>query len=120
MATYEAVTESFSKLSITHTTITHTVVTDNKTWITELASTAPKDITYHVTKTLVLKPKTAKTGPVTPVVIVALDETETSISALGKKLGFKEPRLANEDLLKEVFGVDKDSGRLGFLLVWCY
>ncbi|RUS26502.1 hypothetical protein BC938DRAFT_470686 [Jimgerdemannia flammicorona] len=109
MATYEAVTKSFSELSITHTTVTHTVVTDNKTWTNQLVTVAPPNITYHVTKSLVLKPKTAKTGPVTPVVVVALEETETPLAPLGKKLGFKEPRFANEELLQEVFGVNKDS-----------
>ncbi|KAJ1645839.1 hypothetical protein IWQ61_010269 [Dispira simplex] len=60
------------------------------------------------TKTLVLKPKAAKSAPTTPVVIVALEQTQTNLSALAKQLQVKEMRLANEDLLKEFFGVTKD------------
>ncbi|RKP36619.1 hypothetical protein BJ085DRAFT_30053, partial [Dimargaris cristalligena] len=59
-------------------------------------------------KTLVLKPKTAKSAPVTPVMIVALDDTPTNLSALAKQLGLKEMRFANEDLLKSFFQVSKD------------
>ena len=44
-----------------------------------------------------------------PVVVIAQEETETSSAALGKKLNLKELRLANAELLKEFFGVDKDS-----------
>ena len=44
-----------------------------------------------------------------PVVVITQEETETSSAALGKKLNLKELRLANAELLKEFFGVDKDS-----------
>ncbi|KAG1800638.1 uncharacterized protein BJ212DRAFT_1497976 [Suillus subaureus] len=60
-------------------------------------------------KTLVDKPKTAKTAIPVPVVVIAREETETSSSALGKKLNLKELRLASEDLLAEFFALDKDS-----------
>ena len=55
------------------------------------------------------KPKTAKGATVIPVVVFAREETDTNSAALGKKLNLKELRLASEDLLKEFFGVDKDS-----------
>ncbi|KAJ1928736.1 hypothetical protein IWQ60_001785 [Tieghemiomyces parasiticus] len=59
-------------------------------------------------KTLVLKPKTAKSAAVTPVMIVALDETSTNLTALAKHLNLKEMRFANEDLLQSFFQVNKD------------
>ncbi|KAJ1974511.1 hypothetical protein H4R35_003572 [Dimargaris xerosporica] len=61
------------------------------------------------TKTLVLKPKTAKSAPVTPVVVVALEQTATNLSALAKHLALKDMRMANEDLLLDVFAVGKDA-----------
>ena len=58
---------------------------------------------------LVFKPKTAKGATVTPVVVVAREETETQAAALGKKIGAKEMRLAQDDLLLETFKLDKNS-----------
>ena len=64
---------------------------------------------FDLLKVLVFKPKTAKTATPVPVVIIAGEETETNANAVGKKLNLKELRLASEDLLKDFFGVDKDS-----------
>lgn len=107
MATFEAVLESLSKLSITPKSVSHEAVSDNKAWTEALKNT--NDVTFEITKTLILKPKTAKTAPTTPVVVVALDSTETNATALGKKLSLKDCRFANEDLLKETFQVSKES-----------
>ncbi|KDQ10336.1 hypothetical protein BOTBODRAFT_36241 [Botryobasidium botryosum FD-172 SS1] len=71
-----------------------------------LASNAPDALKA---KTLVFKPKTAKNATPVPVIVIADHKTETSSSALGKKLSLKELRLASEDLLKEFFSVDKDA-----------
>lgn len=49
------------------------------------------------------KPKTAKSATPTPVLIVSLESTEYSSSAIGKLLNLKELRLASEDLIKETF-----------------
>lgn len=91
--------------------ITHDPVTSPQSWKSTLQSTKSSDIpeTYDLLKVLVFKPKTAKTATPVPVVVIAGEETETNASALGKKLGLKEMRLANGDLLTEFFGVDKDS-----------
>ena len=45
---------------------------------------------FELIKTLVFKPKTAKTATPIPVVVIARDETETSSGALGKRLNLKE------------------------------
>ncbi|CDR46604.1 CYFA0S24e00936g1_1 [Cyberlindnera fabianii] len=57
------------------------------------------------TKTLVFKPKTAKTAVPVPVVVVALQTTQTPAGAIAAAAGVKEPRLAKEDLVQEFFGV---------------
>ncbi|ODQ77640.1 hypothetical protein BABINDRAFT_163357 [Babjeviella inositovora NRRL Y-12698] len=57
------------------------------------------------TKTLVFKPKTAKTATPVPVVVIALAETATNTKLIATAAGVKEPRLANEDLVQEFFGV---------------
>ncbi|KAG5219842.1 prolyl-tRNA synthetase [Salix suchowensis] len=64
---------------------------------------------FELIKTLVFKPKTAKSATPVPVVVVAREETETNSGSLGKKLNLKELRLANEDLLKDFFSLDKNS-----------
>jgi prolyl-tRNA synthetase len=107
MATFDAVLETLSKLSVSPKSVSHDAVSDNKAWTEALNNT--NDVTFEITKTLILKPKTAKTAPVTPVVVVALDATETNATALGKKLSLKDCRFANEDLLKETFQVTKEA-----------
>lgn len=55
------------------------------------------------TKTLVFKPKTAKTATPVPVVLFALQSTNTPSSVVAKAAGVKEPRLANDDLVQQFF-----------------
>ncbi|KAF8169918.1 hypothetical protein K438DRAFT_1854963 [Mycena galopus ATCC 62051] len=64
-------------------------------------SIAPAAHPFELIKTLVYKPKTAKTATPVPVVVIARDDTETNSGAIGKKLNLKEMRLASEDLLTE-------------------
>ncbi|KAG5457870.1 MAG: hypothetical protein BJ554DRAFT_2011 [Olpidium bornovanus] len=94
-------------------TVSHRAAPDSAAWRAELEGTArgKEGPPYLATKTLVFKPKAAKTAAVTPVVLVALESTETNASALARKLGLKEMRLAAEDLLKDFFGADKTCGR---------
>ncbi|KAF9452808.1 prolyl-tRNA synthetase [Macrolepiota fuliginosa MF-IS2] len=90
-------------------TVDHPHANSPQAWRDALAATtaAPKD--FQLIKTLVYKPKTAKTATPVPVVVVARDETETSSSAIGKALNLKELRLGSEDLLTEFFSLDKNS-----------
>lgn len=55
------------------------------------------------TKTLVFKPKTAKLATPVPVVVFALQATQTPSSLIAKAAGVKEPRLAKDDLVEEFF-----------------
>lgn len=55
------------------------------------------------TKTLIFKPKTAKTATPVPVVVFALQSTNTPSGLVAKAAGVKEPRLAKDDLIIEFF-----------------
>lgn len=55
------------------------------------------------TKTLVFKPKTAKSAVAVPLVVFALQATATPAGAIAKAAGVKEPRLAKDDLIQEFF-----------------
>lgn len=57
------------------------------------------------TKTLVFKPKTAKTATPVPIVVFALHSTSTPSGIIASNAGVKDPRLAKEDLVQEFFGV---------------
>ncbi|KIM85742.1 hypothetical protein PILCRDRAFT_65955 [Piloderma croceum F 1598] len=110
MSALEYITQSLSGLSIKSSgNVSHCETTSPATWREALNSTASAQKSFELIKTLVFKPKTAKTATVVPVVVIARDETETSSGALGKKLNLKELRLASEDLLKEFFSLDKNS-----------
>lgn len=56
-------------------------------------------------KSLVFKPKTAKTATPVPVIVIALQTTQTPAGIIAKSAGVKEPRLAKDDLTVEFFGV---------------
>lgn len=58
------------------------------------------------TKTLIFKPKTAKSATPVPVVVFALASTATPAGAIAKAAGVKEPRLAKDDLVQEFFSTE--------------
>ena len=104
------VTERLAAVSITPSaTLEHTVQTSPASWREAITASGSAPPSFELTKTLVFKPKTAKSATPVPVVVIAREETETSSSSLGKKLNLKELRLANADLLTEFFALDKDS-----------
>ncbi|KAF7356787.1 putative prolyl-tRNA synthetase C19C7.06 [Mycena venus] len=107
----DSVQKSFAALSIAPAAhVAHADTSSPATWREALdahASTPAK--TFELIKTLVYKPKTAKTATPVPVVVIARDDTETNSGAIGKKLNLKEMRLASEDLLTEFFALDKNS-----------
>ncbi|KAK9716723.1 hypothetical protein K7432_006712 [Basidiobolus ranarum] len=111
MATFESVIERFTALSISPKVVEHAPVKNNAEWTDALGQCDQASLpsSFVLTKTLVLKPKTAKNAPVTPVMVVALESTETNMTALGKKLGLKDLRFANEDLLTNFFGIAKEA-----------
>ena len=60
----------------------------------------------EIVKTPVYKPPTAKTA--TPVSVVAIVYGDKCRGVVAKKLNLKELRLASEDLLQEIFRLDKN------------
>lgn len=106
----DAITDSLSKLSISPTaTVSHAATNSPASWreALEASSSAPKD--FELIKTLVYKPKTAKTATPVPVFVIARETTDVPSGVLGKTLNLKDLRLASEDLLKEFFSLDKNS-----------
>ncbi|KAI9599562.1 hypothetical protein BDF19DRAFT_410207 [Syncephalis fuscata] len=106
MATLEAIQAHLAALSISASATSHAAVAGGAAWQEELTKTS---VDAHVTKTLVFKPKTAKTAVATPVVVLALEETTVPLGALAKKINVKEMRMAAADLLQEAFAVEKDN-----------
>ncbi|WVO14142.1 proline-tRNA ligase [Cryptococcus depauperatus] len=99
------------ELQIAHPqVITHAPVKGSAEWKAQLTLANPALAEASLTKTLLFKPKTAKSAVPTPVIILASDTTETNSGAIGKLLELKELRLASEDLIKQVFpsAVTKD------------
>ncbi|KAG8682586.1 hypothetical protein FRC08_014873, partial [Ceratobasidium sp. 394] len=104
------ITARLSALSLTPAAkCAHPAVSNPVEWKGALGGAPGVPGAFELCKTLVFKPKTAKTATPVPVVVIARDETETSSGALGKRLNLKDLRLAADDLLKEFFALDKDS-----------
>ncbi|KAJ3119229.1 hypothetical protein HK098_005674 [Nowakowskiella sp. JEL0407] len=101
---FSTIIEKLSSLSLSPSQITHSAASNNKDWSAAVAkSNAPNN--YLLTKSLLLKPKGGKD---TPILVFAAESTEFAINAFVKKLGNKEARVANEDVLKNLLGVEKD------------
>jgi prolyl-tRNA synthetase len=110
MVATDELSARLSALSLTPTAqCAHPAVTNPAEWKEALGQAAGVPESFELCKTLVFKPKTAKTATPVPVVVIAREETETNSGALGKKLNLKDLRLAADDLLAEFFALDKNS-----------
>ncbi|CAE6380866.1 unnamed protein product [Rhizoctonia solani] len=110
MVATDELTARLSALSLAPSALAaHPAVSNPGQWKEALGQAPGVPSSFELCKTLVFKPKTAKTATPVPVVVIARDETETSSGALGKKFNLKDLRLATDDLLKEFFALDKDS-----------
>ncbi|KZT10284.1 prolyl-tRNA synthetase [Laetiporus sulphureus 93-53] len=106
----ESFTQSLAGLSIQpHAVVSHGETSSPAAWreALEASSSAPKS--FELIKTLVYKPKTAKTATPVPLVVIARENTDVVSSAVGKKLGLKDLRWASDDLLNEFLSLDKNS-----------
>ena len=103
------IVQKLQSLSIKPTAITHAETSSTATWKEALIASGSAPKSFEIIKTLVYKPKTAKTATPVPVIVIARDDTDTNSTAIGKKLNLKELRLASEDLLTEFFSLDKNS-----------
>ena len=99
-----ALPSSFEKYAVTHE-----ATSSSATWKDALANAStPKD--YLLTKTLVFKPKVAKSAVATLIMVVALDNTATNAGPVAKAAGEKEARFAAADVVKEALGVSVEQG----------
>ncbi|TBU61073.1 prolyl-tRNA synthetase [Dichomitus squalens] len=106
----ESITASLSKLSITPAaTVSHGPTNSPQSWRDALEASGSAPQGFELIKTLVYKPKTAKTATPVPVFVIARESSDVPSGTLGKHLNLKELRLASEDLLKEFFNLDKNS-----------
>ena len=108
MASLESITQSLASLSITPSAnVSHAAASSPAAWREALEATEGAPKPFELVKTIVYKPKTAKTATPIPFVVIARENTDIPTNALGRKLNLKELRLASEDLLAEFFGVEK-------------
>ncbi|KAJ3770989.1 hypothetical protein FB446DRAFT_789997 [Lentinula raphanica] len=105
----DSVTKSLHSLSLNSTLVNHSNTNSPAAWRDALTASSDSPSSFELIKTLVYKPKTAKTATPVPVVVIARESASVNSGAIGKKLNLKELRLASEDLLKEFFSLDKDS-----------
>jgi len=106
----DAITASLSAISIAPVaSAAHSETSSPASWKDALLGASSTPASFNLIKTLVYKPKTPKSTAPVPVIVIANENTETSSSTLGKKLNLKELRLASEDLLTEIFSLDKNS-----------
>lgn len=106
---------ALSSLSLDSTTLKvakHSAVDSQASWAQALSSLPPETVPqgFRLLKTLVFKPKTAKSETPVPVMVVTDESTQTNTSAIGARLKLKELRLAVPDLLQGTLGATKDDG----------
>ncbi|KAF5096463.1 hypothetical protein DV451_004235 [Geotrichum candidum] len=91
----------FKNLAIHGDVLSHAAPANNDEWATILAGVSP--VSFELTKTLVFKPKTPKSQDPVPVVVIALNSSNTPSSIVAKASNAKDPRLANSELVAQFF-----------------
>lgn len=108
----EAISSALAAVSIqTEKVVKHAAANSPESWkqaISDVASTLGFT-TQHYTKTVVFKPKTAKSAAPTPVILIAKDDSEYNTGAVAKHIGQKEMRLAAPEILQDFLGANKDT-----------
>jgi prolyl-tRNA synthetase len=97
---------SFEKYSATHSPTTNAA-----TWKDALAKASgstPAD--FVLTKTLLFKPKVAKSEKTVLAMVVALNETATTAGQVAKTVGSSDARVATKDAVKEALEVTVEQG----------
>lgn len=116
----DSITASLATLSIKPTaTVSHAQTNSPQSWREALEASSSTPQGFELIKTLVYKPKTAKTATPVPVFVIARESSDVPSGVLGKHLNLKELRLASEDLLKEFFSLDKNSRESSSSLFIC-
>jgi len=96
----EAVNEAFKKLNIAFHTHQHEIVDNIADWSGKIKESLPN---VMATKTMLAKPKSGNA-----LLIIAGEASNFSVSTVGKAVGAKEPRLAQDNVLQSLLGVDKN------------
>lgn len=98
----EATISQLSSLSISVEKKTHPSVDSLKGWVEAVKAI---DASCAACKTLVLKPSK---GPNSNLIfVISQDSTSLSVGALAKSLGYKDARMAQDELVASSFGIDK-------------
>ncbi|KAJ2455255.1 hypothetical protein EV183_000990 [Coemansia sp. RSA 2336] len=109
MADVDAVVTKLNALGISTAPVDHAAVENNEQWAEALKTVRELPSNYVLSKTLVFKPKQAKTEAIAPVMVIIKETTTASSKAIGAELKLKDLRLANEDVLRDVFQTAKGS-----------
>lgn len=92
--------------------VTHSDTSNAATWQDALSTSKSVPEGYLLTKTLVFKPKVAKSQTAVLIMVVALEDTATSAGQIAKAAGEKEARFAAADIVLETLGVTVAQGSL--------
>lgn len=110
----EQIHDTFSKLSINYEQVSHAACCSLAEWTQTLSLSAKcSNKKTGFMKSLLLKPKG---GDDKLVFVVALNTTEMNINALVKKFGYKEARVATDELTLATLNVDKVNCKLNYLI----
>ncbi|KAJ1735163.1 hypothetical protein LPJ61_000691 [Coemansia biformis] len=109
MADTNALVAKLEALGLGEKPVEHAAVENVEQWAEALAGASGVPAAYTLTKTLIFKPKQPKSEPVAPVLVVIKDDTVADAKAIGRELGFKELRLAGEEILADVFQTSRGS-----------
>lgn len=98
----ESTISLFSQLKLRHERKSHSPVDSLKAWVEAIHAMDPA---IGACKTLVLKPSK---GPNSNLIfVVSLESTPLSLGALAKSLGYKDARMAQDDVVSATFATEK-------------
>ncbi len=112
MSSLEAVIKALDNLSLKANATSHPEVDSLKAWTEAVKALDSK---LGPTKTLVLKPGKGPNSNL--ILVVSLDSTSLSVNTLAKSLGYKDARMAGDDLVTSTFQTDKLNRTILFLTI---
>jgi prolyl-tRNA editing enzyme YbaK/EbsC (Cys-tRNA(Pro) deacylase) len=98
----ESLTVALSSLSFKPQTISHPEVDSLKAWVETIKNV---DATAAPCKTLVLKPSKGPNNNL--ILVVSLESTSLSVGQLAKSLGYKDARMAGDNVVCGTFSTEK-------------
>ncbi|KAJ3321546.1 hypothetical protein HDV06_004082 [Boothiomyces sp. JEL0866] len=102
MSNQEGVAKTLKSLSVAVSVTSHNEVDSFNTWVESVKSLQSE---AGAVKTLVLKPSKGPNNNL--ILVVALSTATFSVGNVAKSLGYKDARMAADDLVSTTFGVDK-------------